>query len=572
MKYLNILLFIVGVLLTVLSCSKEKVEPEIPPPPPPPVVEVDSLILDPVFEIKGHSDVKNRIGGGDYTCDTLFLLQNIPDGEWMYTLKLGDSAQSGWLTVSGQHVKIANQQRIGIWLNQMENDSITFDLSLYCEAYPMKPHQQSFTFVNELYKIRTWQDLQAMAYDKMGQYALQNDIDFPERATQGFPEQGFVPIGTIGPDAAYLLNAFKGSLLGYGYTIRNFCIERADLNYVGLFGVLSDATVKDLTLDIAAQGLVGGNYVGAIAGYIAQKSIVENCKVVGHVTGINQIGGVAGYMERNSRVKLCRTTGNVKGQVNIGGIVGKTEQGSDVSTNFIEGEVSGIRYCGGIVGHNNSMIYNSQAGGELKTIQVKGGEFSGGIAGFNNGEILGCRVINGSIDGDKDVGGIVGFADTKSQCKESCAKVAVTGKTKVGGLLGSNFGRLNDSYAMGSVKGVSYVGGIVGDFHNEASNAYVSISVIGQDRNSCGAFVGSNTGTLVGCYFDKGQTALAKSVGMGSDFGVEAKLQDDFIRFNGVEIPRQIFVGWDFTQVWENEVPLANNRQFPGLKREFNFE
>ena len=145
-------------------------------------------------------------------------------------------------------------------------------MTLYSEDYIMTEHTDSFSFVNEMYLIRSWQDLQAMCYDPMGSYSLKNDITFPEPATEGFPEQGFVPVGTAGPSAAFLLNAFKGSLNGYGYKIKNFSIDRADLNYVGLFGVIADANIKDLYLEISSSGIRGGSYVGAIAGYVARKS------------------------------------------------------------------------------------------------------------------------------------------------------------------------------------------------------------------------------------------------------------------------------------------------------------
>jgi len=554
------------------ACSEEKMIPE-PPPPPPPVEEIDSLVISPTLEVQGYSNKKNRLGAGDYTCDTLFIISNLPNGNWEYTLSLGESIQAGIIQVNNETAKIPNQQKEENWLKFLVYDSICIHITLYSDDFIMAQHEDSFTFKNEAYKIRTWQDLQAMRYDLMGNYELQNDITFPEPATEGFPEQGFLPIGTAGPSSAFLINAFKGSLNGFGYKIVNFSIDRADLNYVGLFGVLADATIKDISLEISSKGISGGNYVGAISGYIAQKSTIENCKVIGNINGLNQVGGIAGEININSVISLSRTTGNIKGINYVGGIVGKANQGSNISTSFVEGIVNGNNYLGGLVGQNKSTIYNSQSGGQTNNIQIIGKSFTGGLCGYNNGEIIGCRVINGRVEGEINLGGIIGYADSLSLCQESCSKINIKGDSRVGGLVGYNKGIIDNSYALGQVEGGSFVGGLVGEFFSQATNSYVSIDVIGSSTSSSGAFMGSNNGTMTNCYYDEEKKTPSRSVGNDdSDFGLEPKSQTDFLNFSALQIPRNIFVGWDFKSVWENEVPLANNEKYPGLKREFNFE
>lgn len=554
-----------------LSCSKEKTIPEAPIIEPP-VIEVDSLIITPELQVIGYSNQLNRIGGGDYIKDSLFVVSGLPQGDWRYNLRFGSQEQSGTFTYESESVSLANTFNLTHWLNYLESDSIAFELTLYSEDYPMESQSKTYRYLHEPYQIKTWQDLQSMDNDKSGDYHLCNDIVFPAHATEGFPEQGFVPVGTIGPSAAYLLNAFKGSLTGYGFTIKNFCIDRSDLNYVGLFGLIAEATITDVIIEISDAGIIGGDYVGAIAGYVAEECTIENCKIIGNIEGIDQVGGIAGYMESNSSISLSRCTGSIQGNNYVGGIVGLSSISGLLSTNFVEGEVSGTNYIGGIAGYNKSYLYNSQTGGETNTIKVEGVDYVGGLSGYNGSEILGSRVINGAIEGTQYVGGIMGYGPTSSMCQENCSKVTITGESIVGGIAGSTDGTIYDSYAIGELKGGSYVGGLVGQLNSEISNSYASIAVSATDIATSGAFIGNNNGTLTNCYYDIEQNTPSGAVGSGTIVGIEGKTADSFKTFDGIESPREIFVGWDFSGVWENEVPLQDNALYPGLKREFNFE
>ena len=570
-KLINCVVSVWLLMTVVMGCSDDTILPA-PPPPPPPVEVIDTLIITPVVRTMGFSEIPDRLGGGDYLCDTLFWVSNLPDGEWNYSLSLESEAVNGIMTVKNKAGKLPNKFKVDYWNLWRENDTLSFNLRLYCDEYVMNEYNGDFKVVHEPCNIRSWQDLQAMRYDLAGNYRLENDIVFPEPATSGFPEQGFEPIGSSGPSSAFLLNAFRGTLDGYGYRIVNFSIDRSNLNYVGLFGVIADATIKDLYLEISAHVIKGGNYVGAIAGYVARKSVIENCKVTGSVEGLEQVGGVAGILDTHGRVELCRTTGSVTGINYVGGIVGQAGIGSVAITNFVEGVVEGNNYVGGIAGFGAGKIGNSQTGGDIKSISVKGVNFSGGIAGYNNGLISGCRTINGIIEGGDNAGGLVGATGTLSECYESCSKVTVKGVSYVGGVVGANKGLISNCYVIGKVDGQKLVGGMAGELGSEVSNCYVAVSVTGQSTASSGIFAGVKNGTTVSCYYDNGKGGSSKAVGTGSDFGIESRLSSDFIGFAATQIPRKIFVGWDFRSIWENEVPLANNDKFPGLKTEFNFE
>ncbi len=553
------------------SCSEEKMLPELPEPPPP-VEIIDSLVIEPSLNLYGYSNIKNRLGGGDYLCDTLFYLSNLPDGNWDYILELGESKQVGVVEVVDEKAKLPNKFKLEDWLLYVGEESVMIGISLSSDDFIMKAYADSFIFNNESYKIRTWQDLQAMQYDLDGNYELTKDIIFPEPATEGFPEQGFIPVGTSGPSSLFLLNAFKGSLNGYGYKIKNFTIDRADLNYVGLFGVVADATIKDIIIELAPRGVKGGSYVGTVAGYVARKSTIENCKVYGDVKGLEQVGGISGEVDIHGVISYSRLSGSVEGLNNVGGIVGVAKSGAVVSTNFVEGVISGTDYLGGIVGYSHSFLKNSQTGDDTNPIIIEGRNYVGGIVGYNNGEVAGSRVINGIIEGERYLGGIIGYSDSLAICSESCSKMRVEGETRIGGLIGNNKGKIYNSYSLGEVKGVTFVGGLVGEFRSEVYNSYSSVDISSSSTQSSGTFLGNNKGTITNCYFDSDKKIISKAVGEGSEFGLTSKSKTDFLNFSSIEIPRKIFVGWDFKTIWENEVPLKNNDKYPGLKSEFNFE
>ncbi len=573
--FASVFLFLLtGVLL--FSCNEDKLEvkPLLPPPPPPPVQ--DTLHINPNLVFKGYAPIDNRIGFGDLTKDTLLLLANMHEGIWDYRLQIESYTEMGELVVEGKEIKLANLLKAETWIGFSDKDSIEINLYLSSDTFNIENQKVSLKIKNEMYCIRTWRDLQCMNYDLKGNYVLGNDIIFPERATEGFPEQGFIPVGTGGPDGAPTLNAFKGSLNGYGFKIKNFFIDRKNINYVGLFGMLANTSdIKDFSIILADRQddacIQGGDYVGGIAGYIHENCVVENCKLTGNISGNSYVGGICGYLAKNSMLNLCRATGNISGEEFVGGLVGYTQTGGTILTSFTEVSVlSDGNYTGGLTGFSNGEIENCQVGSPANIASIKGVDYVGGLTGHNGGKIEGCRT-NADVSGRNSVGGICGYAALTSVAIQCCAKTDVNGITRVGGFSGYNTGQISNCYALGEITGTSAVGGFIGEFHNEITNSYASVQIHGGVSN-IGGFLGTNNGTATTCYWNISINQGVASVGYGSDFGIEAKNTEDFTDFNGTVIPRDIFVGWDFANIWENEVPISLNEDFPGLKFEFNFE
>lgn len=158
---------------------------------------------------------------------------------------------------------------------------------------------------------------------------------------------------------------FRGTFDGYGHTISNLKIEEpegiTDRYYaVGLFGWVGNngagmAYVKNLTIDGAEVS--GGNYVGAIAGYV-QFGSVENCTVkYAEVTATHtsstrcgaKAGAVIGHVASNgsnTKVYNCKAEYcNVKGARDVGQVIGCAYTTCDIielsATEVTVGETEG---------------------------------------------------------------------------------------------------------------------------------------------------------------------------------------------------------------------------------------
>ena len=140
-------------------------------------------------------------------------------------------------------------------------------------------------------------------------------------------ENNHTPIGTFGT-----YQHFMGTFDGDGHTVSGIRINSSS-NYQGLFGNLSGATVKNVTL--ANSTIIGRDYVGGIVGY-SFVGIFENCRVLSDVTikadasGADYHGGIVGKIFGHGTVNGCYsaatvTRNNNSNCTNYGGIVGNTD-------------------------------------------------------------------------------------------------------------------------------------------------------------------------------------------------------------------------------------------------------
>jgi hypothetical protein len=151
-------------------------------------------------------------------------------------------------------------------------------------------------------------------------------------------------------------------------------------------------------------------------------------------------------------------------------------------SNFVIGiDSSGPRSDFGFISNLSGIVKDIQ----LRNITIRSVYIDvGGLVGSNRGKILRCSVT-GSIIGKSSVGGLVGSNDgdivsCSSFCNVQSVSEGVVGDA--GGLVGFNFfnGCISNCYAAGTVTGEKYVGGLVGNNFGYIFNCYAIGTVAGE--------------------------------------------------------------------------------------------
>lgn len=442
-----------------------------------------------ILSVCGYSSDTTRIGAGDFTREELFKINNIKNGKWDYTITIGEYSHTGTSEATGNNFTMPNFLAEEEWLslNNGKDGEITITIDLSSSENGIPLGQYEFTLPREQYSIKSWQDLQAMKYDLLGNYKIYNDIEFPYPGIDNFPKEGFKPIGDS------LESSFKGSLDGQDYSIKNFYINRnnQETRYVGLFGVIERRAdmlpvIKNLGIEISDReengGVTGGFYAGGIAGWNEGKII--NCYVKGSVT----------------------TTGLSTEPGGAGGLVG-INYGGEIDRCFSsDGQIESIMQAGGLVSENTheGKIARCWAG-QYVVITGTGGYgqqtlAAGGFAGKNS---EGASIINCYATGD------------------------VTGYESLGGFVGNhtNASTIRTSYSTGNV-----------------------IEVDAGGSTNIGGFIGEIEGTLerrsvTDSYWNMAANPGLDGVGEGEDYGIDGRSVLEFK--NDI-----MYMGWDFTTTW----------------------
>jgi len=156
---------------------------------------------------------------------------------------------------------------------------------------------------------------------------------------------------------------------------------------------------------------------------------------------------------------------------------------------------------GGLVGYNKGLIENCSASGT-----VSGEHSTGGLVGYNhedhgviknsNTEVtVIIETVNSEVD-PWNAGGLVGV--NYGSIENSYSTGTVSGNQDVGGLIGANYGTIKNCYAGGNVEGDEYVGGLVGANYGTIKNCYAGGNVTG--INDVGGLVGENNEDIDYCY------------------------------------------------------------------------
>ena len=411
------------------------------------------------------------------------------------------------------------------------------------------------------FQIEDYEDLKAIgkgSYLYSSNYILTKDIDASVSKSEncnGDVCKGFTPIGRNKDAAGSTL--FDGTFDGQNHTISNLDIRdtvRGDS--LGLFSSVR-AVISNLKIDkLTVFG--NGRLVGGLAG--AACGTVNNVHVTnGFVKGGRDVGGLVGayrFDDYGLTFYDVSYQGDVTGGVYVGGIVSNIDVGSIVNAS-VDANIVASDNAGGIVGYiERGDVINSRSSGTItpmcsrwttSKMESFGGvigefygydgifykkcincvssmdilkpvcsrmdvseievESVGGIVGENIHGVVFLSHATGNIEGDEDVGGIVGRNNGK--IIYSYANGSVKGVDAVGGAVGFNAGDVQNIYAQGSVEGVKNVGGLVGRngsnylngmIHGSILNSYAATTIKGNE--DVGGLVGHNSEAVISSYWD----------------------------------------------------------------------
>lgn len=305
----------------------------------------------------------------------------------------------------------------------------------------------------------------------------------------------WIPIGTYSYNSSSdYTKCFQGTFDGNGKTITGMTISSISVNYVGLFGYLYGATVKDLTMadegntqtinwETIPTSSSDPNYsLGSIVGAVAKGKIINchnRCAVSFSVSGNKgSVGGIAGVIvgviadkiNESSVVSSCSNSGTIKIQGSSGyggGIVGGSSK-SSIASCFNTGNIdvnagSGSAYAGGIVSDSDTNGSSSNPGhishcystGNI-TAKATSTSTSGGIVGGAQYAVIESCFATGTVSAESSgsdpayAGGILGWIWNPSSVTIKDCLALNTGGVKATGntstkLAGRIIGKNNES-------------------------------------------------------------------------------------------------------------------------------
>ena len=327
---------------------------------------------------------------------------------------------------------------------------------------------------DQLHQVRNYLGQEGVVFQ------LMNDLDLSTWISDNNGSQGWEPIGVES-------QPFQGVFNGNGKKLTGFSISRSSTDYVGFFGYISGATIKNLTIE---GNVAGKNYVGAFAGCgtgactltgLTHNGTITANSYAGHIAGqysgsissatangnvtstAGWVGGIVGYQNTAGKtIRNVQMTGNVtcigSSLSNVGGIAGLSS--AAISNATFTGNVTAKTNTGGICGQTSANVSGATVNGS-----VTGSNYTGGIVGYSSGSAaIGSSRITGTVTGTTLVGGICGKADGGSLTNSfSYCDVTGTGDY-VGGVLGQGIVNISKCASFGDVSGASYIGGIIGSF------------------------------------------------------------------------------------------------------------
>lgn len=274
----------------------------------------------------------------------------------------------------------------------------------------------------------------------------------------------FSQVGASGTlENVHLLNVFVGGA-----------------DYTGALAGRNSGTIRGSS---STGRMAGGNYTGGLVGY--NEGMIENSSSSVLVSGrvdlyeSRRIGGLVGGNQQGGVIRKSFTQGSLVEDddapafSSTGGLVG-------INWGVIEDSYSGHEvlatgsYTGGLVGNNQS---RADGGGSIvrsfttSESKVTGTLNTGGLVGISFGLIEHSYSLSNPVEGTNNVGGLVGNLRLPPP-----SNVYV------------HSGQVRQSYSMSGVQGDDQVGGLVGsaDAGTEVARSYWDVQRSGQDTSAGG--------------------------------------------------------------------------------------
>ena len=270
-----------------------------------------------------------------------------------------------------------------------------------------------------------------------------------------------LPSGTDGVDSVRM--HFAGGIISVNLEnqIIDSCSNTGNMSgYAGTGGVvgLNAGLVYQCQLQ-QHFGNAALSYIGGIAGINVGG---KNQTAKSYDSGSNAVQYTAGT------IQTCKTAQNktISGSSNVGGLVGWNLNGGVLTGNTSNANISasGKENVGGIVGRNNGNIVIEDSRSTItRSITAGNATGVGGLVGMNE--------ANGTIQ-------VTGDGETSGEVTAVDAGLSVSGSSKVGGIVGINYGVVGENgtatspkYLVCKAKNVrashGFAGGIVGETNGD---------------------------------------------------------------------------------------------------------
>lgn len=201
----------------------------------------------------------------------------------------------------------------------------------------------------KIIEISTAEELYDIRDNLTGKYVLVNDIDLSAYGKNYNAGKGWVAIGTAS-------RPFEGKIDGNGYKITNLYINTTSIQYAGLFGYVSDATIENLYLENVDITMSRSGMLGPICGIAAHSTMVVSCAASGTVKSNASntiIGGLVGenYAYVENSYSTCNVYAKGISDARAGGLIGRNW--NQVTNCYCLGRVTAegeFSYAGSFIG------------------------------------------------------------------------------------------------------------------------------------------------------------------------------------------------------------------------------